>query len=83
MYAVACIAAASRAGLSVPGEVAIIGMDDEAVSAYTLPALTTIRLHVMDFAHHLWTRASAVLDGGPAPERASSMLFSLVQRQSA
>ena len=83
MYAVACIAAASRAGLSVPGEVAIIGMDDEAVSAYTLPALTTIRLHVLDFAHHLWTRASAVLDGSPAPERASSMLFSLVQRQSA
>jgi DNA-binding LacI/PurR family transcriptional regulator len=83
LYAVACVAAASRAGLSVPGELAVIGMDDQAVSAYTLPALTTIRLHVIDFARHLWTRASAVLDGRPAPERASSMLFSLVQRQSA
>jgi DNA-binding LacI/PurR family transcriptional regulator len=58
-------------------------MDDETVSAYTQPALTTIRLHVIDFARHLWTRASAVLDGNPAPEHASSMPFSLVQRQSA
>ena len=58
-------------------------MDDEAVSAYTQPALTTVRLHVTDFARHLWTRASAALDGSPAPEHASATLFSLVQRQSA
>lgn len=83
IYAVACLAAASRARLSVPRELAVIGMDDEAVSAYTQPALTTVRLHVTDFARDLWTRASAVLEGGPAPEHASSMPFSLVQRQSA
>jgi len=83
IYAVACLAAASRAGLSVPGQLAVIGMDDEAVSGYTQPALTTIRLHVIDFARQLWTRASAVLDGSPAPEHTSSMPFSLVQRQSA
>jgi DNA-binding LacI/PurR family transcriptional regulator len=58
-------------------------MDDEAVSGYTQPALTTIRLHVIDFARHLWTRASAMLDGGPVPEHTPSMPFSLVQRQSA
>lgn len=83
MYGVACLAAASQAKLSVPGELAVIGMDDEAVSAYTQPALTTIRLHVTDFARHLWTRASAALDGNPAPEHASPMPFSLVQRESA
>ena len=83
MYAIACLAAASQARLSVPGELAVIGMDDEAVSAYTQPALTTIRLHVTEFARHLWTRASTILDGGPAPETSPSMLFSLVQRQSA
>ena len=65
LYAVACLAAAGRARLSVPGDLAIIGMDDEAVSAYTQPALTTIRLHVTEFARHLWTGASAALDGGP------------------
>ena len=84
LYAVACLAAAGRASLSVPGDLAIIGMDDEAVSAYTRPALTTIRLHVTEFARHLWTRASAALDGSPIPEHASSMPpFSLVQRESA
>ncbi len=83
IYAVACLTAASRTTLSVPGDLAVIGMDDEAVSACTQPALTTIRLHVIDFARHLWTRASAALDGNPAPEHASSMPFSLVQRQSA
>lgn len=83
IYAVACLAAASRARLSVPGTLAVIGMDDEAVSAYTQPALTTIRFHVTDFARHLWTWASTALDGGPAAEHASSMPFSLVQRQSA
>ena len=82
VYAVACLAAASQAGVTVPGDLAIIGMDDEAVSSYTQPALTTIRLHVMDFARDVWTRASAVLDGGPAPEHPSSMPVSLVQRQS-
>ena len=83
LYAAACLAAASRARLSVPDDLAVVGMDDEAVSAYTQPALTTVRLHVTDFARHLWTRASAALDGSPAPEHASAMLFSLVQRQSA
>lgn len=83
IHAVACLAAASLAGLTVPGQLAVIGMDDEAVSGYTQPALTTIRLHVIDFARHLWTRASAMLDGGPVPEHTPSMPFSLVQRQSA
>jgi len=84
IYAAACLAAAGRAGLGVPGDLAVIGMDDEAVSAYTQPALTTIRLHVGDSARHLWTRASAVLDGSPVPDGdASATPFSLVQRESA
>lgn len=83
IYAVACLAAASRTGLSVPDDLAVIGMDDEAVSAYTQPPLTTIRLHVIDFARHLWGVATAALDGGPAPEHSSSMHFSLVERRSA
>ena len=82
VYAVACLAAANRTRLSVPSDLAVIGMDDEAVSAYTQPALTTIRLHVTDFARHLWAQATAALDGDPAPEHLSSMHFSLVERQS-
>jgi len=84
IYAAACLAAAGRAGLGVPGDLAVIGIDDEAVSAYTQPALTTIRLHVGDSARHLWNRASAVLDGSPVPAGdAAATPFSLVQRESA
>jgi DNA-binding LacI/PurR family transcriptional regulator len=83
LYAVACLAAANRTGLSVLDDLAVIGMDDEVVSAYTQPALTTIRLHVTDYARHLWTRASTVLDDGPAPDLTLPMRFSLVERQSA
>lgn len=83
IYAVACLAAASRAGLDVPGDLAVIGMDNEAVSAYVQPALTTIRLHVTDYSRHLWDRASTALDGIPAPEHSTSMHVSLVERQSA
>ena len=83
IYAAACLAAASQAGLSVPDDLAVIGMDDEAVSGYTQPALTTIRLHVADFAHDVWTQAAAKLDGGTAPEQPPVMPVSLVQRHSA
>jgi DNA-binding LacI/PurR family transcriptional regulator len=78
----ACLAAASQSGLGVPGDLAVIGMDDEAVSAYSQPPLTTIRLHVTDFAHHLCARANAALNGDLAPEVFSSMHVSLVERQS-
>jgi DNA-binding LacI/PurR family transcriptional regulator len=83
VYAAACLAAASQARLSVPDDLSIIGMDDEAVSGYTQPALTTIRLHVTDFARDVWTRADAMLDGGLAEEDPPLMPVSLVQRQSA
>ena len=82
VYAIACLAAASKTGLRVPGDLAVIGMDDEAVGAYSQPPLTTIRLHVIDFARHLCARANAALNSDPAPENSSSMHFSLVERQS-
>lgn len=82
VFAMACLAAASESGLGVPGDLAVIGMDDEPVSAYSQPPLTTIRLHVTDFARHLCARANAALTGDTAPEVSSPMHFSLVERQS-
>ena len=82
VYAMACLAAASQSGLGVPGDLAVIGMDDEAVSAYCQPPLTTIRLHVADFARQLCARANAALNGDLAPGVCSSMHVSLVGRQS-
>jgi DNA-binding LacI/PurR family transcriptional regulator len=82
VYALACLAAARQSGLGVPGDLAVIGMDDEAVSAYSQPPLTTIRLHVADFARQLCARANTALNGDLAPEVSSSMHLSLVERQS-
>jgi DNA-binding LacI/PurR family transcriptional regulator len=81
--AAACLAAADRVGLNVPGDLAVIGLDDEPMSAFIRPALTTIRPHVIDFARQLWTRAKATMDGGPVLDGPSSMHFSLVERESA
>ena len=84
IYAVACLAAASQAGLSVPGDLAVIGMDDEAVSGYTQPALTTIRLardRLRPPPVDPGQRGTGRRPRTRAPVR--SMLFSLVQRQSA
>jgi DNA-binding LacI/PurR family transcriptional regulator len=82
VYAMACLAAAGQAGLRVPGDLAVIGMDDEPVSAFAQPPLSTIRLHVADFARQLCTQANAALSGNLAPEVSSSMHVSLVERQS-
>jgi DNA-binding LacI/PurR family transcriptional regulator len=80
--AAACIAAAGQAGLAVPGDLAVIGMDDEPMGAFIRPALTTIRIHVIDFAHHLWAQARTALGEQPGPAVPPSMQVDLVQRQS-
>jgi DNA-binding LacI/PurR family transcriptional regulator len=85
IYAVACLGAASATGLTVPEDLAIIGMDDEAVSGYTQPPLTTIRLHAVDYARLIWAQASEMLAHARAhaPGPSPSMPVSLVRRQSA
>lgn len=80
--AAACLAAADRAGISVPDRLAVVGMDDEAMSGFTRPALTTVRLHMVEYAQHLWLLAAAALAGDPVPERSATVHVSLVERES-
>ena len=69
-------------GLSVPDDLAVIGMDDEPMSAFLQPSLTTVRLDMIDFAHHLWARARAVLDAAPVPRLPAARWVRLVHRDS-
>jgi DNA-binding LacI/PurR family transcriptional regulator len=44
LLAIGALHALGEAGVDVPGEVAVVGFDDIAVSAYTRPGLTSVRL---------------------------------------
>ncbi|QOQ39648.1 LacI family DNA-binding transcriptional regulator [Trueperella pecoris] len=61
------IAGLSRAGVRVPEDISVIGMDDHPLAAATVPALTTVRL---DFEGLGATAAQLALGLGPhsAPE---------------
>ena len=60
--------AARRLGWSVPGDLAVIGVHDEAMSWLLEPPLSTVRLNMADFGRHLAACARAVLDGQPLPQ---------------
>ena len=82
VWAAAALTAADRARIAVPGRLAVVWMDDEAMSAFTRPALSTVRLHMVDYARHLWHRALAELSGATVPDLAAAVHVSLVQRAS-
>jgi DNA-binding LacI/PurR family transcriptional regulator len=67
--AMGVLAAFAEAGVSVPGDVSLVGFDDIAGAAYLVPALTTVRQD-----HHALGRSAIevllpMLDGGPADHR--------------
>lgn len=85
--AAAVVAAAHRAGLDVPRDLAVVGFDDTAMAVNVWPTLTTVRQPVQDMAR----RAVALLaerlrdsragrSAEPAHERAA---FGIVIRESA
>ena len=73
MTAIGAIRAAHRMGLSVPGDVSIIGYDDSPVMACTDPPLTTIRQPVDAMGHAAVSLLLHQIDGQPA--RGEELLF--------
>lgn len=82
LVAAATLAAAEGARLAVPGDLAVIGIDDEPFSAYTRPALTTVRYDMAAFAERVWARAEHLLAGGDAPGTPAVIDVTLVERGS-
>jgi LacI family repressor for deo operon, udp, cdd, tsx, nupC, and nupG len=64
--AIGAIRAAHRQGLSVPGDVSIIGYDDSPVMACTDPPLTTIRQPVDAMGHAAVALLLSQIDGSPS-----------------
>lgn len=67
LHAGLVVAAARSAGLRVPGELAVIGADDEVLGRFIDPPLTTVAPDMVAFAQYLAARARAALDGTAPP----------------
>ena len=67
MLAIGAMRALSMHGMTVPGDVSIIGYDDIDVASYSSPALTTIRQDVLKAGHLLVTKVLRQLSGHNSP----------------
>ena len=82
MMALGLMAGFREAGLSVPADVSVVGMDDVFLSALMHPALTTVRLPVSEMAHTIVERVMSRLADPSLPTGEFMFQPSLVVRGS-
>jgi DNA-binding LacI/PurR family transcriptional regulator len=69
ILALGAIRAARRAGLSVPGDVSVVGFDDSPLMSYTEPPLTTLRQPIESMARAAVTLLVNQIEGdAPTPK---------------
>lgn len=81
--ALAVLAGARRAGLAVPADLAVVGVDNIPAAAVAVPALTTVERDSRAVARHIAGTIKAKLDGRPAPARPGSHIHTVVRRETA
>ncbi len=81
LTAMGALAAARSAGVSVPGDLSVVGFDDLFVSSYTAPPLTTIRQPMKEMGRRAAEILLALLRGEVA-ERKVMFQGTLVVRES-
>ena len=81
LTALGALAAARSAGVSVPGDLSVVGFDDLFVSSYTAPPLTTIRQPMQEMGRRAAEILLALLRGEVA-ERKVMFQGTLVVRES-
>ncbi len=82
MTAIGLIAAARRAGLAVPQELAVVGFDDIPFAALTYPALTTVAQPKHEMGRRAVERALALLSGDATQPDHLSLQGQLIVRES-
>lgn len=82
MMALGAIRAARQQGLSVPGDVSVVGFDDSPLIAFTDPPLTTIRQPVAAMGQAAVNALLEEIGGTPAPHSEFVFLPELVVRGS-
>lgn len=82
LMALGLMAGFRDAGLSVPADVSVVGMDGLFLSALSNPALTTVQLPVADMARAMVERVMARLDDAAVAATEQIFAASLVKRES-
>jgi DNA-binding LacI/PurR family transcriptional regulator len=80
--AVGAIKAILEKGLKVPDDLSIVGFDDNIVSAFVTPALTTVRRPIEKVSREGASRLVDLIDNDEAPKEALYMNTELIIRQS-
>jgi DNA-binding LacI/PurR family transcriptional regulator len=83
LTALGAMTALTDAGYDVPGQVAVVGFDDVRESGLTTPPLTTIRQPIDELGRTMARTLIARIAGPAAPDRATVLPVSVVQRRSA
>ena len=79
----AVLAGARRQALEVPGDLAVIGVDDIPSAAVAVPTLSTVRADPRILAGYIADSIVRRLDGKPAAKRPGSDIHSVIRRDSA
>lgn len=81
--AIALVGAALRAGLRVPGDVAVVGHDDIPLAGVVEPRITSVHLDVEGLGRYLAGIALSLAEDSPLPQTAPTRNLSVVARDSA
>ncbi|MEU0212976.1 substrate-binding domain-containing protein [Streptomyces canus] len=79
---VGALRAFAEAGLSVPGDVSVVGFDDIPAAAHLSPPLTTVRQNFTAVADRAVDVLIAMIEGGPAPAERTDIAVELTVRAS-
>ncbi|HEY4011062.1 MAG TPA: LacI family DNA-binding transcriptional regulator [Acidobacteriaceae bacterium] len=83
LTAIGAMGAIHERGLDIPGDISVVGFDDIELSAYTLPALTTLRVPRRELASTAFRALFRGRDESPAKRRRKHVIkTSLIVRQS-
>ena len=80
--AIGAMQAISETGLSVPGDISVIGLDDIEVAAYQNPPLTTVRQSFIELATLAIQLLLALIENNPPPQTQIVIDPVLIERQS-
>ena len=81
-YAFALLAAARRLNLSVPTDLAIIGVADLKISQFADPPLTTVQINQQQLAERIAEFVTKGINGSLAEKRAYLDTYTLIERES-